>query len=128
SGPPACAISIALVFTFTPLLDHQFPVRLFRKLPLKAIADCPGRLSYPPERNNMSNLSTSSALEDERNFDAEFEYTYNFFPFLKADSLRLATLLQGVRPSSEIVTATGAPGPLAYCELGCGQGLTLNIL
>ena len=76
----------------------------------------------------MSNLSTSSALEDERNFDAEFEYTYNFFPFLKADSLRLATLLQGVRPSSEIVTATGAPGPLAYCELGCGQGLTLNIL
>src|SRR5205085_7794558 len=74
SGPPACAISIALVFTFAPLLDHQFPVRLFRKLPLKANADCPGRLPYPPERNNMSNLSTSSALEDERNFDAEFEY------------------------------------------------------
>ena len=42
----------------------------------------------------MSNLSTSSASEDERTFDAELEYTFNFFPFLKPDSLMLTTLLQ----------------------------------
>jgi SAM-dependent methyltransferase len=72
----------------------------------------------------MSNLSTSSASEDERNFDAELEYTFNFFPFLKPDSLMLTTLLQGLRPPVEI----GSSEPLTYCELGCGQGLTLNLL
>ncbi|WP_119391686.1 class I SAM-dependent methyltransferase [Taklimakanibacter lacteus] len=69
----------------------------------------------------MSDPPPASSAADERNFDAELEYTYGFFPFLKADSLMLNALLAGVRPP-------GAQGSITYCELGCGQGLTLSIL
>lgn len=73
----------------------------------------------------MSNLSAPSSVADDRNFDAELEYTFGFFPFLKPQSLMLACLLQGIRPPVDL-GKDPTPG-LTFCELGCGQGVTLNV-
>lgn len=72
----------------------------------------------------MSDLSASSSPVDEKNFDAEMEYTFGFFPFLKPRNLMLVCLMQGIRPP---VDMAGDDQSLAYCELGCGQGVTLNV-
>ncbi len=70
----------------------------------------------------------ASPPADDRNFDAEMEYTFGFFPFLKADILMLTCLLQGIRPPGGMAPGEASPQPLTYCELGCGQGVTLNVL
>jgi tRNA G46 methylase TrmB len=74
----------------------------------------------------MSNLSATFGPADEKNFDVEFEYTFGFFPFLRPQSLMLTCALQGIRPPLDV--AAEAPRGLTYCELGCGQGVTLNVL
>jgi SAM-dependent methyltransferase len=69
----------------------------------------------------------SGATED-RNFDSELEYTFGYFPFLKPDNLLLTCLLQGLRPPADITRLDSPDHGITYCELGCGQGVTLNIL
>ncbi|MGE0237562.1 MAG: methyltransferase domain-containing protein [Parvibaculaceae bacterium] len=76
----------------------------------------------------MSNPSTPSSSADGRNFDAEIEYTFGFFPFLKPDNLMITGLLQGVRPPVDMVGENPSSRALTFCELGCGQGVTLNVL
>jgi len=52
----------------------------------------------------------------------DIEYTHGFYRELAPSVLSFAALMQGV----------SAPGlrvePLAYCELGCGQGVSTNVL
>lgn len=52
----------------------------------------------------------------------DIEYTHGFYRELAPSLLSFAALMQGV----------SAPGlrvePLAYCELGCGQGVSTNVL
>ena len=52
----------------------------------------------------------------------DIEYTHGFYRELAPSLLSFAALMQGV----------SAPGlrvePLAYCELGCGQGYSTNLL
>jgi SAM-dependent methyltransferase len=49
---------------------------------------------------------------------AEISYTYGFYRELTPSLLGFATLVSGHR----------APNPLTYCELGCGQGYSSNLL
>lgn len=53
---------------------------------------------------------------------AEIDYSHAFYPELAPAHLSFALLLKGVRPPVEPGTA------FRYCELGCGQGLTSNML
>lgn len=76
----------------------------------------------------MSNLSMPSGSIEDRNFDSELEYTFGYFSFLKPDSLLLTCLLQGIRPPADITRLDDAAHGLTYCDLGCGQGVTLNVL
>lgn len=69
-----------------------------------------------------------SGSTEDRNFDSELEYTFGYFSFLKPDNLLLTCLLQGIRPPREITDLDRPGHGLTYCELGCGQGVTLNIL
>lgn len=69
-----------------------------------------------------------SGSTEDRNFDSELEYTFGYFPFLKPDNLLLTCLLQGLRPPAEITGLDSPSHGMTYCELGCGQGVTLNIL
>ena len=52
----------------------------------------------------------------------DVEYTYGFYQELTPSLLGFLTLLQGVQPPD-----LGSPS-LAYCELGCGQGFSTNLL
>ncbi|WP_422018785.1 class I SAM-dependent methyltransferase [Roseibium sp.] len=52
---------------------------------------------------------------------SDIDYTYGFYRELSPTVLALAALVQG-RRAPKIDT------PLTYCELGCGQGLSMNIL
>ncbi len=49
-------------------------------------------------------------------------------PMLSPDALMLASVLRGVRPPADVVARSPEGRRISYCELGCGQGLTLNIL
>lgn len=76
----------------------------------------------------MSNLSMASKSMEDRNFDSKLEYTFGYFPVLKPDNLLLTCLLQGIRPSADITRLDRPAHGLTYCELGCGQGVTLNVI
>lgn len=52
----------------------------------------------------------------------DIEYTHGFYRELGPGYLSYLCLLQGVQPPGQGLD------PLTYCELGCGQGLTTNIL
>lgn len=52
---------------------------------------------------------------------SDLEYTYGFYPELTPSLLELA-MLATKRPIGEVAR------PIAYCELGCGQGLSMNLL
>lgn len=52
---------------------------------------------------------------------ADLSYTHGFYRELTPAILRFAMLARGLR-------APSAEGPLAYCELGCGQGFSANLL
>ena len=61
-------------------------------------------------------------------YRTDVEYTFGFYPALNPDSLMLAATLRGVRPPAEIVSDGKGRRRLTYCELGCGQGLTINLM
>ena len=50
---------------------------------------------------------------------ADIVYTHGFYRELTPNILNFVPLAKGQRPLS---------GPLAYCELGCGQGFSANLL
>ncbi len=52
---------------------------------------------------------------------ADVEYTHGFYRELTPEILRFSALVNGNR-----VPPSGKP--LTYCELGCGQGFTANLL
>lgn len=52
---------------------------------------------------------------------SEISYTYGFYKELTPALIRLALLSRGLN-------APDAAQPLAYCELGCGQGVSTNLL
>lgn len=52
----------------------------------------------------------------------ELQYTHGFYKDLAPAHLRFATLSSGFRSHTDIADG------MTYCELGCGQGLTANIL
>ncbi|WP_142847497.1 class I SAM-dependent methyltransferase [Telmatospirillum sp. J64-1] len=52
---------------------------------------------------------------------AEIDYSHAFYPEIAPTSLAFALLLKGVQPPR-------VSGDFAYCELGCGQGLSSNLL
>lgn len=51
----------------------------------------------------------------------DVEYTYGVYPELAPNHVDLALLIKGVRPPRSGAAFT-------YCELGCGQGMTSNLL
>jgi SAM-dependent methyltransferase len=57
------------------------------------------------------------------------EYTFGIYPFLNPDGLQLICALRGIAPPKPILSG-GAKDErgLVYCELGCGQGVTLNLM
>jgi SAM-dependent methyltransferase len=59
-------------------------------------------------------------------YRTDIEYTHGFFGFLNPDHLILLSLLQGVRPPAPVTWAGPGSRALSYCELGSGQGVTLN--
>jgi len=61
-------------------------------------------------------------------YRTDIEYTHGFYPFQNPDKLLLTCLLLGMRPPADVV-ATGPSGrKLAYCDLGSGQGVTVNVM
>jgi SAM-dependent methyltransferase len=52
----------------------------------------------------------------------DVDYTHGFYRELSPTHLSYLCLLQGVHPPGQ------GTDPLTYCELGCGQGLTTNLL
>lgn len=52
----------------------------------------------------------------------ELQYTHGFYKELAPAHLRFAALSSGFRSRTDIADG------MAYCELGCGQGVTANIL
>jgi SAM-dependent methyltransferase len=74
-------------------------------------------------------MTLANAPEWTKGYRTDLEYTFGLYPFLNPDLLLLGAVLQGVKPPASILSY----GPkderqLVYCELGCGQGLTLNQL
>ncbi len=64
-----------------------------------------------------------------RGYRTDSEYTFGVYPFLNPDNLLLTVALQGIRPVADIVSSGAKDGrALVYCELGCGQGMTLNLM
>jgi tRNA G46 methylase TrmB len=64
-----------------------------------------------------------------KGYRTDQEYAFGLFPILYPDLLLLCAVLQGARPSAAILSGgrTDKRG-LVYYELGCGQGLTLNLM
>jgi SAM-dependent methyltransferase len=64
-----------------------------------------------------------------KGYNTSLEYTPDFQRFLIPDRLILTCLMQGLKPSIPVLSGGGEDTrKLVYCELGCGQGLTLNFL
>lgn len=75
----------------------------------------------------MSDAIPSNPADD-RNFDAELEYTFGFYSYLKPEILTLTCQLLGISPLAGAAPNGKLPQGINYCELGCGQGATLNVL
>ena len=78
---------------------------------------------------NKANLEIAGEGADWRQgYRTDIEYTHGFYPFLNPDQLLLSCVLLGMRPPADVV-ATGAAGrKLAYCDLGSGLGLSVNVM
>jgi SAM-dependent methyltransferase len=76
----------------------------------------------------MSQIPAQSP-EWSKGYRTDVEYTFGLYPFMNPDTLLLTCVLQGFKPSTSILSggANDTRG-LVYCELGCGQGVTLNML
>lgn len=52
----------------------------------------------------------------------EVDYTHGFYQELMPSQIRFATLSKGFRSNTDVADG------MTYCELGCGQGVTANLL
>ncbi len=70
-----------------------------------------------------------SATDWTNGYNAAVDYNYEFQYFLNPDRMILTCLMQGFKPSASILSGNSKDNrKLVYCELGCGQGLTLNFM
>jgi SAM-dependent methyltransferase len=62
-------------------------------------------------------------------YRTDLEYTFGVYTFLNPDLLLLRAVMSGVKPSASILSG-GAEDTrgLVYCDLGCGQGMTTNLM
>ena len=62
-------------------------------------------------------------------YRTDLEYTFGVYTFLNPDLLLLSAVMRGVKPSTSILSG-GAEDTrgLVYCDLGCGQGMTTNLM
>lgn len=69
-------------------------------------------------------LTRSKLLSDNwsSGYITDLQYTHGFYKELSPTHLRFAALSSGFRTHTDIADG------MAYCELGCGQGVTANIL
>jgi SAM-dependent methyltransferase len=65
-----------------------------------------------------------------KGYRAENEYTFGLYPAMNPHNLVSYSLLQGVKPDicSPNLDADGNAQSIVYCELGSGQGVTLNFM
>jgi SAM-dependent methyltransferase len=61
-------------------------------------------------------------------YRTDVEYTFGLYPVLNPDNLMLTAALRGVRPPAEVVARADGRRSLTYCELGCGQGISVNLM
>lgn len=59
-------------------------------------------------------------------YRVENEYTFGMYPAMNPDTLIAYALFQGVKPDVPLLADSARE--LVYCELGSGQGVTLNFL
>jgi SAM-dependent methyltransferase len=62
-------------------------------------------------------------------YRTDLEYTFGVYTFLNPDLLLLRAVMSGVKPSASILSG-GAEDTrsLVYCDLGCGQGMSTNLM
>jgi SAM-dependent methyltransferase len=64
-----------------------------------------------------------------RGYRTDLEYTFGVYTFLNPDLLLLNCVLRGVKPCASILSgAAEDTRGLVYCDLGCGQGMTTNLM
>lgn len=65
-----------------------------------------------------------------KGYRAENEYTFGLYPVMNPDTLLAYSLLQGVKPDIPLPVSDkgGNDRSIVYCELGSGQGVTLNFM
>lgn len=62
-------------------------------------------------------------------YRTDLEYTFGVYAFLNPDLLLLRAVMSGVKPSASILSGgAGDTRGLVYCDLGCGQGMTTNLM
>ena len=79
----------------------------------------------------MDNESLNIAGEGadwRQGYRSDIEYLHMFHTFLNPDQLLLTCVLQGMRPPADVVATGPAGRKLAYCDLGSGQGVTVNVM
>jgi SAM-dependent methyltransferase len=70
-----------------------------------------------------------SASDWTKGYNATVDYAFEFQRFLIPDRLILSCLMQGLKPSASVLSGGRDDNrKLVYCELGCGQGLTINLM
>ena len=73
-----------------------------------------------------------SALEAPKwahGYRTDLEYTFGLYGFLNPDLLLLRPVLLGIDPSTSVVSAGAKESRnITYCELGSGQGMSLNFM
>ena len=79
----------------------------------------------------MDNESLNIAGEGadwRQGYRSDIEYLHMFHNFLNPDQLLLTCVLLGMRPPADVVATGPAGRKLAYCDLGSGQGVTVNVM
>ena len=79
----------------------------------------------------MDNASLNIAGEGtdwRQGYRSDIEYLHMFHNFLNPDQLLLTCVLLGMRPPADVVATGPAGRKLAYCDLGSGQGVTVNVM
>ncbi len=61
-------------------------------------------------------------------YRTDVDYTPGLYPVLIPDHLLLKCALYGVQPPADIIASAPGARRLTYCELGFGQGMTLNFM
>ncbi|MCA3572289.1 MAG: methyltransferase regulatory domain-containing protein, partial [Aestuariivirga sp.] len=61
-------------------------------------------------------------------YKTETDYTFGFYSMLNPDALMMTSVFLGYQPPAAMAARGEGSRALTYCELGCGQGLTLNVM